>query len=38
MSGSGPTVFGFFDDMLKAQRCFEKLKIKYKECFITRTI
>lgn len=24
MSGSGPTVFAFFDDMLKAQRCFEK--------------
>ena len=22
MSGSGPTVFAFFDDMLKAQRCF----------------
>ena len=31
MSGSGPTVFAFFDDMLKAQRCFEKMKKKYSE-------
>lgn len=38
MSGSGPTVFGFFEDMLTAQRCYEKLKEKYKEVFITRTI
>lgn len=38
MSGSGPTIFGFFDDMLKAQTCYEKLKNKYPEVFITRTI
>ena len=38
MSGSGPTVFAFFDDMLKAQRCFEKMKKKYSDIFITRTI
>lgn len=38
MSGSGPTVFGFFEDMLTAQRCYEKLKESYKEVFITRTI
>lgn len=38
MSGSGPTVFAFFDDMLKAQRCFEKMKLKYNDVFITRTI
>ena len=38
MSGSGPTVFAFFDDMLKAQRCFEKMKRKYSDVFITRTI
>ena len=37
MSGSGPTVFAFFDDMLKAQRCFEKMKKKYSDVFITRT-
>ncbi|MFL0245867.1 4-(cytidine 5'-diphospho)-2-C-methyl-D-erythritol kinase [Candidatus Clostridium stratigraminis] len=38
MSGSGPTIFAFFEDMLKAQYCFEKLKLKYNEVFITRTI
>ena len=38
MSGSGPTVFAFFDDMLKAQKCFEKMKEKYTEVFLTRTI
>lgn len=38
MSGSGPTVFAFFDDMLKAQKCFEKMKKNYKEVYITRTI
>ncbi|MHC6181302.1 4-(cytidine 5'-diphospho)-2-C-methyl-D-erythritol kinase [Clostridium sp. JNZ X4-2] len=38
MSGSGPSIFAFFDDMLKAQICYDKMKIKYKETFITRTI
>lgn len=38
MSGSGPTIFAFFDDMLKAQNCFEKMKLKYEDTFITRTI
>ncbi len=38
MSGSGPSVYGFFEDMLTAQRCFEKLKKNYEEVFITRTI
>lgn len=38
MTGSGPTVFGFFEDMQKAQKCYDKLKTKYKECYITRTI
>lgn len=38
MSGSGPTVFGFFDDMLKAQKCYEYMKKKYEDTFITRTI
>lgn len=38
MSGSGPTVFGFFDDMLRAQHCYDKFKEKYNEVFITRTI
>ena len=38
MSGSGPTVFGFFDDMLKAQKCYDEMKKKYEDTFITRTI
>ncbi|MGL5087458.1 MAG: 4-(cytidine 5'-diphospho)-2-C-methyl-D-erythritol kinase [Clostridium sp.] len=38
MSGSGPTVFAIFDDMLKAQKCFEKMRDKYDDVFITRTI
>ncbi|NMM61573.1 4-(cytidine 5'-diphospho)-2-C-methyl-D-erythritol kinase [Clostridium sp. P21] len=38
MSGSGPTVFAFFDDMLKAQICYDKMKKRYRETFITRTI
>lgn len=40
MSGSGPTIFGFFDDMLTAQRCFEAIKEKYKyrDIYLTRTI
>ncbi|WP_298845849.1 4-(cytidine 5'-diphospho)-2-C-methyl-D-erythritol kinase [Clostridium sp.] len=38
MSGSGPTIFAFFDDMLKAQKCYDKFKIQYKEIYLTRTI
>ncbi len=38
MSGSGPTIFAFFDDMLKAQICYDNMKKKYKDVFITRTI
>ena len=38
MSGSGPTVFAFFDDMLKAQRCYDEMCKKYRDVFITRTI
>lgn len=38
MSGSGPSVFALFNDMLSAQRCYDKMKTKYKEVFITRTI
>ena len=38
MSGSGPSVFAFFDDMLKAQTCYDEMKKKYKDTFITRTI
>lgn len=38
MSGSGPTVFAFFDDMMKAQRCYDEMKKKYNDTFITRTV
>ncbi|KEH97659.1 4-(cytidine 5'-diphospho)-2-C-methyl-D-erythritol kinase [Clostridium massiliodielmoense] len=38
MSGSGPSVFGFFNDILKAQRCYEHFKNKYNDVYITRTI
>lgn len=38
MSGSGPTVFGFFEDMLSAQLCYDYLKVKYKDTFISRTV
>lgn len=38
MSGSGPTVFAFFDDMVKAQKCYDMMKKKYKDVCITRTI
>lgn len=38
MSGSGPSVFAFFDDMLIAQMCYDNMKKKYKDTFITRTI
>lgn len=38
MSGSGPSIFGFFEDMLKAQSCYDRMKTKYNEVYITRTI
>ncbi len=38
MSGSGPSIFAFFDDMVKAQKCYDNMRTRYKEVFITRTI
>lgn len=38
MSGSGPSVFGFFDDILTAQRCYDQMKKKFDDTFLTRTI
>jgi len=38
MSGSGPTIFALFEDMQKAQKSFEKMKQKYQDVYITRTI
>jgi len=38
MTGSGPTVFGFFEHRATAETCYEKLKGKYKEVFVTTTV
>ncbi|SFU49941.1 4-diphosphocytidyl-2-C-methyl-D-erythritol kinase [Clostridium sp. DSM 8431] len=38
MSGSGPTIFALFDDMQIARRCYDDLKEKYVDVFLTRTI
>jgi len=38
MSGSGPTVFGLFDDIQLAQKCYDEMKSKYTDVFLTRTI
>lgn len=38
MSGSGPTVFGIFDDENKLYSCKERMKAKYKKVIVTKTI
>jgi len=38
MTGSGPSVFGLFDDMTKAETAYLQLKKDYKECYLTQTI
>ncbi|MEG0308161.1 MAG: 4-(cytidine 5'-diphospho)-2-C-methyl-D-erythritol kinase [Clostridium sp.] len=38
MSGSGPTVFGFFETESGAACCANKLRIRYNEVFVTKTI
>lgn len=38
MSGSGPTVFAFFEDMLKAQVFYDEIKKEYEEVFLTRIV
>lgn len=38
MSGSGPSVFAFFDDKEKAEKCYSKMKEKYEDTFLTKTI
>lgn len=38
MSGSGPTVFGIFDDKSKAENCFNELKNICNDVFLTRPV
>ncbi|MDR2600157.1 MAG: 4-(cytidine 5'-diphospho)-2-C-methyl-D-erythritol kinase [Oscillospiraceae bacterium] len=38
MTGSGPTVYGIFDEINKAQNAYSHLRGSYKECFLTETI
>ena len=37
MSGSGPTVFGIFDDIAAAKRACDSFSSSYKEVFLTKT-
>ncbi|HHW31240.1 MAG TPA: 4-(cytidine 5'-diphospho)-2-C-methyl-D-erythritol kinase [Clostridiaceae bacterium] len=37
MSGSGPTVFGLFEDMAKAENAYRKFKKEKCSCFLTET-
>jgi len=37
MTGSGPAVFGIFNDKSNAQNAYLQLKKEYKECFLTET-
>ena len=38
MTGSGPSVFGMFDDNNKALGAYNQLKEDYEECFLTETV
>jgi len=38
MSGSGPSVFGIFDDIGSAGRAYEILSADYSDCFLTKSI
>ncbi len=38
MSGSGPTVFGIFDDYSKAKQSHDSFALQYKDVFLTETI
>lgn len=38
MSGSGPTVFGLFDDEEKLYRCKRELEKKVPNVFVTKTL
>ena len=38
MTGSGPSVFGIFDEQEKAQQAYEHLQQSYEDCFLTETM
>lgn len=38
MTGSGPTVFGLFEDKTSAERCYNRLRDYLKEVFIVKTL
>ena len=38
MSGSGSSVYGVFDNLYVAQKCYDEFKKEFNEVFITRTI
>lgn len=38
MSGSGPTVFGIFNNIQDAENCADELKKEYKDVFVTRPV
>ena len=38
MSGTGPTVFGIFDDISCARAAFDSLRCEYRECFLTKSL
>lgn len=38
MSGSGPTIFGFFKEDELAKACYDYMKNKYSQVYITKTI
>ena len=38
MSGSGPTVFGIFDDETKAKACTEELKKNFEQVYLTHPV
>ena len=38
MTGTGPAVFGVFDDEANAIKTYERLKTEYRECYLTETV
>jgi len=38
MTGSGPAVFGLFDNESRARKAYELMKLSYKECYFTEMV